>query len=263
MEAPMPIAQPVGPDQPNARADVRILQRLLNGQPSAPGLVEDGLYGINSWTALAASRPDGDDRRPVTPRGDDVARLIAGLPVGAERARFGCVFAEAASDRLARFHPALSAAMRDAGIDTSLRRAHFLAQIAHESGGLRWLEELASGQAYEGRADLGNDQPGDGPRFKGRGLIQLTGRANYTAFARDLGRDLTSSTEAAAQVAADPDLCVRAATWFWSQNHLNALADADDLEAVTRRINGGLNGLEDRAKYLARAKAVFPDPVVA
>jgi putative chitinase len=173
------------------------------------------------------------------------------------------VFAEASSDRLARFHPALAAAMADAGIDTPLRRAHFLAQIAHESGGLRWLEELASGAAYEGRADLGNDLQGDGPRFKGRGLIQLTGRANYAEFERAVGRDLTSSTAAAAQVAEDPDLCVRAATWFWSERGLNALADADDLEAVTRRINGGLNGLDDRAKYLARAKAVFPTPVAA
>jgi putative chitinase len=259
----MPIAQSVGPDQPNAHADVRILQRLLNGQPADPGLVEDGLYGRNTWGALVATRPDGDDRAPVTPGGDDLGRLLAGLPAGAGRVRFGCVFAEAASDRLARFHPAIAAAMADAQIDTPLRRAHFLAQIAHESGGLRWLEELASGQAYEGRADLGNDQPGDGVRFKGRGLIQLTGRANYTAFARALGRDLTSSAEAAAQVAEDPDLCVRAATWFWSENGLNPLADADDLEAVTRRINGGLNGLADRAKYLARAKAVFPAPVLA
>lgn len=242
---------------------MRILQRLLNGQPADPGLVEDGLYGRNTWGALVATRPDGDDRAPVTPGGDDLARLIAGLPAAAGRVRFGCVFAEAASDRLARFHPAIAGAMTDAGIDTPLRQAHFLAQIAHESGGLRWLEELASGEAYEGRADLGNDQPGDGVRFKGRGLIQLTGRANYTEFGRALGRDLTSSTEAAAQVAEDPDLCVRAATWFWSENGLNALADADDLEAVTRRINGGLNGLDDRAKYLERAKAVFPAQVVA
>ena len=259
----MPIAQPIGPDQPNLRADVRILQRLLNAQPADPGLVEDGLYGANTWGALTAGRPDGDTHAPVVPGGDDVARLIAGLPAGADAARVGCVFAEASSDRLAGFHPALAAAMADAGIDTPLRRAHFLAQIAHESGGLRWLEELASGAAYEGRADLGNDQPGDGPRFKGRGLIQLTGRANYAEFERAVGRDLTSSTAAAAQVAEDPDLCVRAATWFWSERGLNALADADDLEAVTRRINGGLNGLDDRAKYLARAKAVFPAPVAA
>lgn len=259
----MPIAQSVGPDQPNLRADVRILQRLLNAQPAGPGLVEDGLYGAHTWGALAASRPDGDTRAPVVPGGGDVARLIAGLPAGSHAVRVGCVFAEASSDRLARFHPALAAAMVDAGIDTPLRRAHFLAQIAHESGGLRWLEELASGAAYEGRADLGNDQPGDGPRFKGRGLIQLTGRANYAEFERAVARDLTSSTAAAAQVAKDPDLCVRAATWFWSERGLNALADADDLEAVTRRINGGLNGFDDRAKYLARAKAVFPDPVAA
>jgi putative chitinase len=259
----MPITQSVGPGQPNVGADVRILQRLLNGQASAPGLVEDGLYGSNTWAALVATRPDGDDAAPVTPGGEDIARLIAGLPDGLGYARLGCVFAEAASDRLARFHPALVAAMDDAGIDTPGRRAHFLAQVAHESGGLRWLAELASGQAYEGRADLGNDQPGDGPRFKGRGLIQLTGRANYTAFEQAVGRDLTSSTEAAAQVAQDADLCVRAATWFWSERGLNDLADADELEAVTKRINGGLNGLADRAKYLARAKAILPAPVAA
>jgi putative chitinase len=263
MEAAMPIAQPVGPDRVNARTDVRILQRLLNGQPAPAGLVEDGLYGPRTWAALVASRPGGEASAPVEPEGGDVARLLAGLPKGMSYARLGCVLAEAASERLARFHPALAGAMDAAKIATPRRQAHFLAQIAHESGGLRWLSELASGAAYEGRADLGNDRPGDGPRFKGRGLIQLTGRANYTAFGRAVGRDLTSSTEAAAQVARDPDLCVRAATWFWSERGLNALADADDLEAVTRRINGGLNGLADRAKYLARAKLVFPEPVAA
>ena len=259
----MPIAQSVGPGQVNARADVRIVQRLLNAQSNAPGLVEDGLYGPNTWGALIATRADRAGEAPVTPDGADLKRLLAGLPAGMGYARLGCVIAEAPAHRLARFHPALVTAMRAAGIDTPLRRAHFLAQIAHESGGLRWLAELASGAAYEGRADLGNDRPGDGARFKGRGLIQLTGRANYTAFARAVGRDLTSSTDAADQVAADPDLCVRAATWFWSTHALNALADADDLEAVTRRINGGLNGLADRARYLARAKAVFPVPVAA
>ncbi|MBK1698781.1 glycoside hydrolase family 19 protein [Rhodovibrio salinarum] len=259
----MPIAQPIGPEQANDRGDVRILQRLLNAQPDPPGLLEDGLYGSNTWSALVATRPDHDAEAPVVPDGPDVVRLLERLPAGVGGARLGCVLAEAQSERIVRFQPSLVAAMQEVGIDTQLRRAHFLAQIAHESGGLRWLEELASGKAYEGRADLGNDQPGDGQRFKGRGLIQLTGRANYTAFERAIGRDLTSSTDAAAQVAADPDLCVRAATWFWQENGLNTLADADDLEAVTRRINGGLNGLDDRAKYLARAKAVFPVPVAA
>jgi len=254
----MPIAEPVGPGQVNAHADVRIVQRLLNGQPAAPDLVEDGLYGPNTWAALVTTRPDGDADAPVAPAGPDIARLVSGLRPDASYVRLGCVIAEAPSHRLARFHPVLVAAMQAAEIDRPLRRAHFLAQIAHESGGLRWLEELASGDAYEGRADLGNEQPGDGTRFKGRGLIQLTGRANYTAFERAVGRDLTSSNEAAEQVAKDPDLCVRAATWFWSGRGLNALADVDDLAAVTRRINGGLNGYADRAKYLARAKAVFP-----
>src|SRR6202007_253376 len=99
----------------------------------------------------------------------------------------------ATSQRIALFLAPLQNNMATAGISLPLQQAHFLAQIAHESGELRYTEELASGEAYEGRQDLGNTQAGDGPRFKGRGLIQLTGRANYTNFKNDSGVDVVTN----------------------------------------------------------------------
>lgn len=160
----------------------------------------------------------------------------------------------AAPGRIAEYLPHLVAGMAARGIDTPLRQAHFLAQIGHESGHLRYHAEIASGEAYEGRRDLGNAEPGDGQRFKGRGLIQLTGRANYTAYGKAIGRDLIANPTL---VATDPALAVDVACWFWESRGLNALADADDIDRVTRRINGGLNGLVDRRAILARAKEVF------
>lgn len=141
------------------------------------------------------------------------------------------------------------------GIDNPLRIAHFLAQTCHESAGFRTTEEFASGQAYEGRADLGNDQPGDGPRYKGRGLLQLTGRANY----RSLGKALGLPLEAQPELAAQPVLSLTIACEFWKSRAINPLCDADDVVAVTRKVNGGINGLEDRRALTARAKAVIAD----
>lgn len=148
----------------------------------------------------------------------------------------------------------LNAGMAARAINTPLRMAHFLAQIGHESGHLRYNEELATGAAYEGRADLGNVFSGDGVRFKGRGLIQLTGRANYEAYGAAIGRDLLADPT---PVATDPALAVDVACWFWERRGLNGLADRDRLEDITRRVNGGLNGLIDRRTILARAKVVL------
>lgn len=141
-------------------------------------------------------------------------------------------------------------------IDAPLRIAHFLAQAAHETTGFRDMVELgpeAYFRRYDGRADLGNTQPGDGARFKGRGIFQLTGRANYRRFGERLGLDLVSRPE----VAAEPPIAVVLAGLYWVDRGLNAHADADDAEAVTRRINGGRNGLPDRLARLARAKSVL------
>jgi putative chitinase len=135
-------------------------------------------------------------------------------------------------------------------LDTGLRLAHFMAQLQHESGSFRYMEEIASGAAYEGRADLGNTQPGDGRRYKGRGPIQLTGRANYRTFGRRIGIDLESHP----LIAAVPSIGLHTALEYWADRKLNALADADDIRAITRKINGGLNGYDDRKKHLAQLK---------
>jgi putative chitinase len=140
-------------------------------------------------------------------------------------------------------------------INTYLRVCHFLAQCAHESDQFKTLEEYASGAAYEGRKDLGNTQTGDGRRFKGRGIIQLTGRANYTEASNDLGVDLVNNPE----LAEDPEISVRTAIWFWEKRKLNQFADKDDVTTITKRINGGLNGFEDRKDKLARAKKALKD----
>lgn len=141
------------------------------------------------------------------------------------------------------------------GIDSTLRKVHFLGQVAHESAAGRYMEEIASGRAYEGRKDLGNTQPGDGVRFKGRGLIQLTGRDNYRRYSRAMYGD-DRAVDDPAMVSRLPDAAL-AAGWFWQENGLNALADRDDIRAVTRRINGGHNGLQDRIVRTEQARRLF------
>ena len=149
--------------------------------------------------------------------------------------------------------PHLADALRRHGIDTGLRIAHFLAQTAHESDGFSTLEEYADGSAYEGREDLGNTRPGDGVRYKGRGLIQLTGRANYRRIGGLLGLDLEADPEAAAS----PAIAVETACAYWHERALNIHADRDDLVAVSFAVNGGLNGLKDRRLWLGRAKTAL------
>jgi len=135
-------------------------------------------------------------------------------------------------------------------MDSGLRLAHFMAQLIHESGSFRYMEEIASGKAYEGRADLGNTQSGDGVTYKGRGPIQITGRANYRRFGGKIGVDIERHPE----LAAIPSIGLHLALEYWRERGLNAFADADDLEAITRRINGGLNGFADRKAHLGKLK---------
>lgn len=155
--------------------------------------------------------------------------------------------------RRADYLPFIQQAMQEFSITSYLREAAFLAQLAHESGELRYMEELASGAAYEGRRDLGNTQPGDGKRYKGRGPIQLTGRANYKKYGDLLGLDLINNPT----IAATKEVGFRIAGEFWKLNGLNELADQQKFETITRRINGGLNGQPDRVKYYNRAKQVL------
>lgn len=146
----------------------------------------------------------------------------------------------------------MEAAMREFGITSELRSRMWLAQVGHESVSLRYFEEIASGAAYEGRKDLGNTQPGDGKRFKGRGPIQLTGRANYTAAGKALNLNLVGNPA----MAADPKYAFRVSAWWWNNHGLNGFADKSDVTGATRRINGGLNGLADRQSRYNKCKSL-------
>ncbi len=154
---------------------------------------------------------------------------------------------------IAEISPVLASTLESYGIDTRLRIAHFLGQCCHESAGFRTTEEFASGEAYEGRKDLGNTKAGDGPRYKGRGLLQLTGRANY----RDLGKILKMDLEGNPHKAGEPELSLIIACEYWKKRKINPDCDRDDIITVTRKINGGKNGLADRSDYTRKAKAAL------
>jgi putative chitinase len=109
---------------------------------------------------------------------------------------------------------------------------------------------------YKGRTDLGNRQFGDGLRFKGRGLIQITGRTNYTNYGNDRGQDYVIALNPNL-LATDPNVAADCTGWFWATRHLNELADNDDLLTITKRIDGGINGLDDRAQRLKLAKCLL------
>jgi predicted chitinase len=143
------------------------------------------------------------------------------------------------------------------GITTYERICAFLAQVGHESGSLKYTEEIASGAAYEGRKDLGNTEVGDGKKFKGRGLIQITGRANYTQLAKVWNDNeiLTNPTKLA-----EPELATKSACWWWQNRGLNALADIptdDNFRKITKKINGGYNGYDDRKTRWQKIKVIL------
>jgi len=144
-------------------------------------------------------------------------------------------------------------------IDTPQRQAAFLAQIAHESGSLRYVREIASGVAYEGRRDLGNVIDGDGMRYKGRSFIQITGRANYKAVSDALGYDFVERPEDLEL----PGPAAFASAWFWDSRNLNELADRNEFERISARINGinsttgKPNGMQDRINHWITCKKVL------
>ncbi|WP_259171833.1 glycoside hydrolase family 19 protein [Pseudomonas sp. BIGb0164] len=168
-----------------------------------------------------------------------------------------------ARPRAGIFLTALNDAMNRYDINRAKRIAAFLAQIGYESGELRYVRELGSDQ-YLSKYDtgtlairLGNtpQADGDGQKYRGRGLIQITGRRNYLACSQALFGDdrLLLQPELLEQ----PQWAAESAAWFWQSNGLNELADKDQFTTITRRINGGLNGLEDRLQRWTRAKAVL------
>ena len=161
-------------------------------------------------------------------------------------------------DRATEWLPVIEAAMLEFGINTQQRQAMFLSQIGHESGGMRYTVEIwgntAAQISYEGRKNLGNTQVGDGFKYRGRGLIQTTGRYNYEATAKALGIDCVNNPD----LLAEPENAARSAAWWWQSHNLNKYADADDCRGCTKVINGGYNGLEQRLALYEAAKSVLP-----
>jgi putative chitinase len=158
--------------------------------------------------------------------------------------------------RLDKFVEPLNVAMAEFDINNVARETAFLAQAAHESGGFNYMREIATGEAYEGRKDLGNDEPGEGVRFKGRGIFQLTGDTNYRLAGTEIWGDpdwLTYNP----QFAEEPMNACRIAGWFWKRNGLNQKADVGDFRGITKRINGGYNGWADRMAYFELAQKVL------
>ena len=184
---------------------------------TAVGTAADGIIGINTYIAvfkrLGAS---------------DVMAYDLAVGANAHMSRYGIM-------------------------DSTLRFSHFMGQLLHESGTFRYMEEIASGAAYEGRKDLGNIYRGDGIRFKGRGPIQITGRDNYRKFGRVIGIDI----EARPELAAVPAIGLQLAFAYWFAKNLNDLADQDDIRGITRKINGGFNGLADRTMLVNKVKRMF------
>jgi putative chitinase len=181
----------------------------------------------------APAPPDG--YQPVT--ADQLTQIVPGLDPA----------------RAAQIVGPLNDAMRQGGMNTPQRQAAFISQVAEESDRFRTFEEYADGSEYEGNAGLGNTQPGDGPRYKGRGAIQVTGRYNYTKMSQDLGVDFVNHPE----LAAEPQYAFKSALWYWSTHNGNAVADTGDIVKITEMVNGGTHGLDVRTQFYNNALRVL------
>jgi putative chitinase len=180
--------------------------------------------------------------------------------VAVSPAQFAALTPGLEAAKRALYLPLLTAAAAQHGITTPVRLSAFVAQLLHESAGLQYFEELwgptPAQERYEGRVDLGNTEPGDGKRFKGRGPIQITGRANYARYGKLLGLPLEQDPA----LAATPAVGFAIAGLYWVRNGLNELADRNTLQSfkqITKRINGGFNGLEDRVARWRLAQKVL------
>lgn len=195
---------------------------------SKNGLTADGIVGDGTWSKMFGTEVIKEDV-VITP--------AAGLSIDKLKGKVPDTVLSQIAETAKKFN-----------ITSNLRLAHFMAQCAHESGNWKYRLELASGSAYEGRKDLGNTEKGDGVRFKGRGYIQLTGRANYGKFSKFIGEDCV----------ANPNLVsdkypLASAGFFFDSNKLWSICDLGSTDEivtkVTKRVNGGTNGLADRLKH--------------
>lgn len=262
----MAISKSVGEKGINLSADVKLIQAALNDNLLRLGMETRKCYPPLTVTGKADAatiqyirefqqyivkqkNPDGR----VDPGGTTLRELNKGVVGTLSLDKLKAIMPTADDGVVQRYYQPILAGTLFYQIVTPLRLAHFLAQIGHESLDLRYSEEIADGSQYEGRADLGNTEPGDGKRFKGRGLIQLTGRNNYKAYGEYKKQDFLTEPNNRL-IATDAYLAVDVACWFWFRHNLNQLADSDNVKAITKIINGGYNGLEDRKHRVRRAK---------
>ena len=227
-------------DNPNHQAAMKALAAKVD-----PALMDDGA----DWVKLYRTAPAPTAASSSTPAtGQPVAALV-------NKAQLASIWGCAQSLIKDEEVDELNVCLQKFGITTKSRLRHFLSQTAHESGGGRYKKELADGEAYEGRSDLGNTQPGDGPRFKGAGYIQLTGRANYQDFA-DYIHD--PKVMQGVDYVAEHYPFASAGFW-WQNNRMNQLCDSNpSVREVTLRVNGGTNGLADREMYYERCQSALP-----
>lgn len=254
----------VGRGGRNAMSDVAAVQILLNQnrkllpQPLPKALKVDGRIGTNTierieiFERAVMGLPNSDGL--IAPDDATLRMMLGNLPKGPSKEKLAIVLPLALESKIDLYFPSLKASMVKYNITSPLQMAHFIAQVGHESASFLYSEEIASGAAYEGRKDLGNFKKGDGVLYKGRGLIQITGRFNYRDYSKFTGNKYLEQPELLSQ---NPDVAVDSACWFWVSRELPKLAEADDVKAVTKRINGGYNGLDDRIQNLRRAKALL------
>ncbi|MBI4854903.1 MAG: LysM peptidoglycan-binding domain-containing protein [Acidobacteria bacterium] len=236
------------------------LNNLLSANPQIknPNLIYAG-QRINMPNGREAANPVNDaaiEQDGIRPRGASPvssASVPGNVKGGVSVEQLRAIMPSLSQAKAQTYLPYLNSAMAEFKINTPERQSAFLAQLAQESGELKYFQEIASGAAYEGRRDLGNTQPGDGMRFKGRGPIQLTGRANYRNVGAALGVDLERNPTRAA----DLDVAFRVAGQYWQSRNLNSFADSRNFDAITLRINGGYNGKSVRDMYYRRAKGVL------
>ena len=189
----------------------------------------------------------------------EVDTFWTGVPLTSEQLRK--MFPKVSGENVTAFTEYLNSAFRLASVNTKRRMAHFLGQVGHESGGLTTFTEWYSGRnaeayfnkKYGSRKDLGNTVTTDGYKYRGRGPIQVTGKANYNLCGKALGLDLVSNPD----LLANPKYGFNSAAWFWAKRKINTYADADNITTVTKRINGGTNGLADRKTRTTLAKKVL------
>ena len=261
----MCIKKSVGIKGQNNKPDVKVIQAALNLSQQKDfklpaDLVVDGIKGDKTYDAIKLfqknickmSSPDG--RVDPGAKGETLKTLKQHTKKGLSKDALAAIMSHSTKSRINTYYPLITTNLDKNDINTPLRKAHFLSQVGHESLSFKYTEEIASGAKYEGRIEsLGNTEVGDGKRFKGRGLIQLTGRRNYTAYADYSCLNLLAKGNERL-ISTMPMYALDVAIWFWNEQDLNAYADIDDVRKVTRIVNGGYNGLEDRKNYLCRAK---------